>query len=262
MAGFIKTVPVVPTVMFENVKHFLRNRALFEDEIVMLLKWWISYKLNGNIANISEFKQFARINNGNSSRSLNIIRYFLNPGLIPPHMATEEEQKADYSNEIMQNNLSIPNKIVDIIFEQSKSQTEQNNSIDDNDEIKDKSKRIYSGEEKEDLTDNKKSKKIKLNNNEVEISYIQRNYIAKDDDEITNNPNFHPEDQDELEISDGKLDEAQMSQRLFGTNGVSFNVAGVSICGRSGVGALLALSHLHFLKIVVVQFPDNVDNVL
>ncbi|PKY61559.1 hypothetical protein RhiirA4_486700, partial [Rhizophagus irregularis] len=59
-------------------------------------------------------------------------------------------------------------------------------------------------DEKEDLvTDNNKSKKIKLNSNKVEFQYMQRNYFVNndvEDDETFNNPNFHSEDQDELEI--------------------------------------------------------------
>ncbi|PKB96776.1 hypothetical protein RhiirA5_434265 [Rhizophagus irregularis] len=83
---------------------------------------------------------------------------------------------------------------------QSVSQTEQNNFtiIDDKNGIKDKSKRIYSGyydeDEKDDLNNNNSSNKAKF-------QYIQRNYIANDDEgDISNNPNLHSEEQDELEI--------------------------------------------------------------
>ncbi|PKB92007.1 hypothetical protein RhiirA5_446525, partial [Rhizophagus irregularis] len=58
-------------------------------------------------------------------------------------------------------------------------------------------------DEKEDLTDDNKSKKIKLNttSNKAEFQYMQRNYIADDDEnDISNNPNLHSEDQDEFEI--------------------------------------------------------------
>ncbi|RIA88391.1 hypothetical protein C1645_826394, partial [Glomus cerebriforme] len=63
-------------------------------------------------------------------------------------------------------------------------------------------------DEKEDLTDNNKSKKIKSNNYKVKFSYTQRNYIANDnieDEEISNNPNLHSNDQNELEIPEGHL---------------------------------------------------------
>ncbi|CAG8610174.1 18618_t:CDS:2 [Rhizophagus irregularis] len=68
----------------------------------------------------------------------------------------------------LQLSLSIPHKIGDIISEQSECQVKQNNFtiIDNKNETKGKSKRIYSEDEKEDLvTDNNKSKKIKLNSN-------------------------------------------------------------------------------------------------
>ncbi|CAB4388746.1 unnamed protein product [Rhizophagus irregularis] len=115
---------------------------------------------------------------------------------------TIEEQQAYHS---LQLSLSIPDKIGDIISEQSECQAKQNNFtiIDNKNETKGKSKRIYSEDEKEDLTDNNKSKKIKLNSNKVEFQYMQRNYFVNDDvedDETFNNPNFHSEDQDELEI--------------------------------------------------------------
>ncbi|GBB88508.1 hypothetical protein RclHR1_15020001 [Rhizophagus clarus] len=119
--------------------------------------------------------------------------------LPEPRNATEEEQEAYHSSQL---SLSIPNKIEDIVSEQSVNQSKQNYFTITDDEIKGKSKRIYSEDGNEDLTDNK-SKKIKFNNNNVEFQYIQRNYIDNDDieeDVISNNPNFHSEDQDELEI--------------------------------------------------------------
>ncbi|RIA84301.1 kinase-like domain-containing protein [Glomus cerebriforme] len=79
--------------------------------------------------------------------------------LPEPRNATE----AFHNNDSMQHNLSIPHKIEDI--------TEQNNStkIDDKNEVKGKSKRIYSDQsdddEKKNLTDDN-FKKVKLNNNE------------------------------------------------------------------------------------------------
>ncbi|RIA99607.1 hypothetical protein C1645_811167 [Glomus cerebriforme] len=107
MAGFIKTVPVVPKIIlekcctffekakdtklieeltFQDVLHELKSRTLFdEDEIINLFKWWISYRLKGNNAiNIFESTQFmqnARI--GNNSQALNTIHFFLNPNKIP-----------------------------------------------------------------------------------------------------------------------------------------------------------------------------------
>ncbi|CAB4479743.1 unnamed protein product [Rhizophagus irregularis] len=53
-------------------------------------------------------------------------------------------------------------QIEEFASEQSVSQTEQITIIDNKNEGKGKSKRIYSEDEKEDLTDDNKSKKIKL----------------------------------------------------------------------------------------------------
>ncbi|CAB4388748.1 unnamed protein product [Rhizophagus irregularis] len=73
-------------------------------------------------------------------------------------------------------------QIEEFASEQSVSQTEQITIIDNKNEGKGKSKRIYSEDEKEDLTDDNKSKKIKLNSNKANFQYIQRNYIADDDE--------------------------------------------------------------------------------
>ncbi|RIA81211.1 hypothetical protein C1645_837362 [Glomus cerebriforme] len=115
MKGFIKTVPIIPNIMFKqcnkffmkakdslelideltfkDVIHELKSRTLSEDEMVELLKWWISYRSNENNINSSaelkQFMQLARINGG--SRSLNTIRYYLNPGIIPPNMDFPDE---------------------------------------------------------------------------------------------------------------------------------------------------------------------------
>ncbi|RIA91695.1 hypothetical protein C1645_692396 [Glomus cerebriforme] len=106
MAGFIKSVPVVPKVILEqcdaffkkakdmrlieeltlqDVLHELKNRILSENETVELLKWWISYRSKGNNVNQMEFSQFMQLACiGNKSRTLSTIRYFLNPSVIPP----------------------------------------------------------------------------------------------------------------------------------------------------------------------------------
>ncbi|PKC75021.1 hypothetical protein RhiirA1_387668 [Rhizophagus irregularis] len=95
----------------------------------------------------------------------------------------------------MQQNLSIPSEIEDIISEQTEHQIEPNNSTAINDD-------------KDNVNHNIKSKKIKLSNNKEfqYIQYIQKSYIANDDvedDEITNNANLHSEDQENLEIPEG-----------------------------------------------------------
>lgn len=109
MKGFLKTVPVVPTIMFEKCNLFfmkakdslklieelslkdvlfeLKSRTLSEVELVELLKWWISYRSKDNKVDPSELKQFMQLAHiGSKSRSLDTICYFLNPGIIPPNM--------------------------------------------------------------------------------------------------------------------------------------------------------------------------------
>ncbi|CAB4431331.1 unnamed protein product [Rhizophagus irregularis] len=105
MLGFIKTVPLVPTIIFEQCKTFfkkaqsmklirelnvldvlieLENREFSENEMFELLKWLISYLSKGNIIDTSNFERFmevARI--GNDFRPLKTIRCFLNPEIIP-----------------------------------------------------------------------------------------------------------------------------------------------------------------------------------
>jgi hypothetical protein len=108
MAGFIKTVPVIPTIMFERCKTFfekahkkrlieelnfqdviieLESRIFSENEMIELLKWLVSYCSEGNNINNSDFERFmelARI--GDDFRPLKTIRYLLNPGIIPPNV--------------------------------------------------------------------------------------------------------------------------------------------------------------------------------
>ncbi|PKY17723.1 hypothetical protein RhiirB3_382751 [Rhizophagus irregularis] len=69
----------------------------------------------------------------------------------------------------MQQNLSIPSEIEDIISEQTEHQIEPNNSTAINDD-------------KDNVNHNIKSKKIKLSNNKEfqYIQYIQKSYIAND----------------------------------------------------------------------------------
>ncbi|GBB83161.1 hypothetical protein RclHR1_00010043 [Rhizophagus clarus] len=129
MAAFIKKVPLVPKIMLEQCDSFfkkakdkmelileltlqdvlyeLKNRVLSENEMVNLLKWWISYKSkentksrNKNDSNqvpalssfitvdpAAEFMQLARI----GDRPLNTFLYFLNPGIIPPDINIPDE---------------------------------------------------------------------------------------------------------------------------------------------------------------------------
>ncbi|GBC47094.2 hypothetical protein GLOIN_2v1761431 [Rhizophagus irregularis DAOM 181602=DAOM 197198] len=100
MAGFIKTVPLVPKNLLEQCETFfnkakganfitelsfedvlveLKSRALSEEEIIKLLKWWISYLSKGNPydTRLLTFTQF-----GDSSQTLDTIKFYLNPHKI------------------------------------------------------------------------------------------------------------------------------------------------------------------------------------
>ncbi|PKY51815.1 hypothetical protein RhiirA4_494733 [Rhizophagus irregularis] len=100
MAGFIKTVPLVPKNLLEQCEPFfnkaknanltvelsfkdvlveLKSRALSEEEIIKLLKWWISYLSKGNQYDMRLLK-FTRI--GDSSQTLDTIKFYLNPHKI------------------------------------------------------------------------------------------------------------------------------------------------------------------------------------
>jgi hypothetical protein len=121
MLGFIKTVPIVPKVVHEHCIPFfrkakglnliedltikdvlveLKSRTLSTDEMVELLKWWISYRSKENAvvsqSDITQFMHLAHIEK--KSRSLSTIRYFLNPGIVPPYM--------DVPNEVLPHEIS------------------------------------------------------------------------------------------------------------------------------------------------------------
>ncbi|GBC11239.1 kinase-like domain-containing protein [Rhizophagus irregularis DAOM 181602=DAOM 197198] len=129
--------------------------------------------------------------------SLSKVHIFEN--LPVPRNASAEEQK-EYQS--IQHNLSIPSEIEDFVFKRTEHQIGQYDLTiikPDNS----KSKRIYfdADEKKEDII---KSKKIKLSENKGKFQYSQMNYVTNnnvmEDDDISNNPNFHSEDQEELEI--------------------------------------------------------------
>ncbi|PKY51971.1 hypothetical protein RhiirA4_325988, partial [Rhizophagus irregularis] len=113
MEGFIKTVPVVPTIIYEYCKPFfekakdkklirelsfqdvlieLKNRSankteMTETEMIGLLKWWVSYRKINTSSGQVEFEQFmqlATVYIGNEFRPLKTIRYILNSNLISP----------------------------------------------------------------------------------------------------------------------------------------------------------------------------------
>ncbi|PKK70300.1 hypothetical protein RhiirC2_779886 [Rhizophagus irregularis] len=151
---------------------------------------------------INEFNNSINQNYDNTLKSSSISKVF-NDLKINSKNGKEIQQQIKRQDHIDVDEMQIE----EFVSEQSVSQIEQNNFtiIDNKNEGKGKSKRIYSGyydeDEKEDLTDNNKSKKLKLNSNKAKFQYIQRNYISDDDEnDISNNPNLHSEDQDEFEI--------------------------------------------------------------
>ncbi|CAG8684217.1 uncharacterized protein OCT59_009731 [Rhizophagus irregularis] len=104
MAGFIKTVPLIPKSLLEQCEPFfnkakntnltvelsfedvlveLKSRTLSEEEIIKLLKWWISYLSKGNQYDTRLLK-FTRIND--SSQTLDTIKFYLNPHKISSYI--------------------------------------------------------------------------------------------------------------------------------------------------------------------------------
>ncbi|GBB84866.1 hypothetical protein RclHR1_11440005 [Rhizophagus clarus] len=134
--------------------------------------------------NINDFNNSSNQSHSNTSKSSNIPKVFNNLKINSKNDMEAIQRLNTKKQDIDVNDMQIE----EIVLERSIYQTEQNNSMttDNKNEEKGKSKRIYS-DDKEDLTDNNKFKKLRLNSN-------------KNEDEIFNNPNLHSEDQDELEI--------------------------------------------------------------
>ncbi|CAB4479739.1 unnamed protein product [Rhizophagus irregularis] len=149
--------------------------------------------------NINDFSNSSNQNYDNTSKSSGVSKVFNNLKINSKNDIFKEDA---INQQIKRQDRDVNDmQIEEFAFEQSVSQTEQITIIGNKNEGKGKSKRIYSEDEKEDSTDNNKSKKIKLNINKANFQYIQRNYIADDDEnDISNNPNLHSEDQDEFDI--------------------------------------------------------------
>ncbi|CAB4438088.1 unnamed protein product [Rhizophagus irregularis] len=105
ITGFIKTIPLVPKNMLEQCNLFFNKakeveliaelglqdvldeliiRTLSEEEIIKLLKWWISYLLEEDNFD-TQLLKFAQI--GDSSQTLNTIQFYSNPNKIPLDMS-------------------------------------------------------------------------------------------------------------------------------------------------------------------------------
>ncbi|RIA84523.1 kinase-like domain-containing protein, partial [Glomus cerebriforme] len=179
--------PNIETIWFELAeinKSYYHNQQTNDDAKINNLQ----LNLNLNIDSTNSINSFIR--NFNSK-----IYNFKN--LPEPRNATQEEHKAYRS---IQHELSIP---ADDIMLENKSKQDYLKIPVGNDKENNKSKRIYSDisdeNEKEGLI--AKSKKLRLNNDEVGYRYIHRNYITSNGkSEVYNNPNLHSEDQNGLEI--------------------------------------------------------------
>ncbi|CAG8661370.1 22740_t:CDS:10 [Gigaspora margarita] len=104
MTAFIKTTPVVPKIMMDHCESFfsransilklieqisindvfkeLKNRILDVDEMIALMKWWITR--NFSITDHNNFMQLATVNIENKVLHLKNICHFQNPGIINP----------------------------------------------------------------------------------------------------------------------------------------------------------------------------------
>ncbi|CAB4377962.1 unnamed protein product [Rhizophagus irregularis] len=108
-----------------------------------------------------------------ASSSLSISKIYQFENLPEPRNATEEEQEVDDFNKSNQNTISIfkeNSKTLSRIFEKL---------------------RLGSGDNKQD---NYKKEIVK--------QQVKNQHVDDDEEDIFNNPNFHSEDQDELEIPD------------------------------------------------------------
>ncbi|GBC11182.2 kinase-like domain-containing protein [Rhizophagus irregularis DAOM 181602=DAOM 197198] len=134
--------------------------------------------------NINDFSNSSNQNYDNTSKSNSVSKVFNNLKINSKNDIFKEDA---IKQKIKRQDRDVNDmQIEEFAFEQSVSQTDQITIIDNNNEEKGKSKRIYS---------------IKLNINKANFQYIQRNYIADDDEnDISNNPNLHSEGQDEFEI--------------------------------------------------------------
>ena len=64
---------------FDDVLSELKSRTLSDEETAELLKWWISFRSKGN--NVESDLSLTHVYNEAPGE----IRYFLNPGIIPPN---------------------------------------------------------------------------------------------------------------------------------------------------------------------------------
>ncbi|UZO00585.1 uncharacterized protein OCT59_011708 [Rhizophagus irregularis] len=110
-----------------------------------------------------------------------------------PRNATEEEQEAFHSKSY--DEFYIPNSINDF----AKSSSSKNNSM---------SKKISSIFKVNSKKFSKMFKKLQIKNDSREDynnkETMKHHSCIDDEDEVHNNPNLHSEEQDELEIPDGK----------------------------------------------------------
>ncbi|CAJ0746048.1 3665_t:CDS:10, partial [Entrophospora sp. SA101] len=105
---FIKIVPIVPTLLLDQCNEFfkkaekakdssrsiyevsikdifieLESRALNENEMTSLLKWWINYRYKDK-ATLEKFMKLVTIQVENTKVPLSKISHYLDPNVIPP----------------------------------------------------------------------------------------------------------------------------------------------------------------------------------
>src|SRR5207245_11522631 len=76
---------LIKELSFQDVLFELKSRSLPEDEMVGLMKWWISYRSDNSIKSdeIKQFMQLATVRIKDKLQHLNTIHYILNSSLIP-----------------------------------------------------------------------------------------------------------------------------------------------------------------------------------
>src|SRR5207245_4339982 len=84
---------LIKELSFQDVLFELKSRSLPEDEMVELMKWWISYRSENSIKSdeIKQFMQLATVCIKDKLQPLNTIHYILNSRLIPPDVEIPDD---------------------------------------------------------------------------------------------------------------------------------------------------------------------------
>ncbi|RGB42763.1 kinase-like domain-containing protein [Rhizophagus diaphanus] len=189
-----------PDIDTLGVKIEKMNRLNFQNELKknksiikkLIEKTRLSKPKANTISKISEINNFENTNNTSSRLFTSKVYQFKN--LPEPKNATEEEQEAFHSTTY---NYNIPYNIDDFINKNNDNASRSINIIEDD------NKELFK------VTENMQinySNSNNLQNDKKEIiQQVKKHNIdyIDDENEIYNNPNLHPEEQDELVIPDG-----------------------------------------------------------